>query len=192
MAIFDWNGTTKIKNKKIVDWDGTVRRNIKKIYDWDGTTRRLVYSAWNGEIYNRGNIYEELTGGWIKKNGYQIASSQIIYNSDNMVFQTRQNNGQNAKVIYSTVNNIDVTNYTKMKAIVDANIPSWSRGTLLKVGDKQAYGWDKAYDGAQGENKTNWTIETDISSLTGSYPIEFIHDTTPSTPMTKIYKIWME
>lgn len=192
MPITDWDGTVSHEIAKVAEWDGAVSHEIAKVTDWDGTVSHLIYTSWNGEIYDKGNIFEELTGGWIKKNGSHIGASQIIYNSDNMVFQTKQDNGQNANVIYSTAKSIDVTPYTKIKAIIDADMPSWSRGTLLKVGNKQAYGWDKAYVGAQNEYKTNWTIETDVSTLNGSYPIEFVHQTSPSAPMTKIYKIWGE
>ena len=183
---------TIIEAQKPTVNDGTVDREVDKVTTTDGTADKVIWEAWDGMIYLLGNLYEEKTGGWIKKPGSQIEASQIIYNSDNMVFQTRLNNGMNAQVIYSTVKPIDVSNYNKIKAIIDADIPSWSRGTLLKVGNKQAYGWDKIYDGARGEYKANWTIETDISSLSGAYPIEFIHGTSSNTPMTKIYKIWME
>lgn len=186
------NGTSQLEISKPTVNIGTTMLPVDKVTVNDGTVQRLVWESWNGEIYDRGNIFHDLTGGWEKRAGSQIGASQIIYNSDNMMFQARKSNGYNANVIYSTVKPIDVSKYNKIKAIVDAYMPSWSHGQLLAVGGKHAYRWDKVFLGAVSETKNNWTIELDISSLQGEYPIQFSHGTSPEEPWTKIYKIWME
>ncbi len=185
------NGSQLEVSKPSVN-NGTTMVDVGKVTVNDGTAQRLVWTAWNGEIYDNGNIFEELTGGWIKKNGSQISSSVIAFNSNHIFIQARRNNGQNAQTIFSTVKSIDMTPYTKIKATIDADIPAWTKGSLLRVNGKSAYGWDKAYDGAVGERKNNWTITLDISNIRGSYPVEFVLETTPSEPWVRIYKIWME
>ncbi len=111
MAVFDWNGTTKIKNKKIVDWDGTVNRNIKKLYDWNGTANHLIYSAWNGELLDKNNQFTEITGGWGSTMQFtSLSAVEAPINEQGILFN---NFGKWQKK--NTINKIDVTQFNTIE-----------------------------------------------------------------------------
>lgn len=72
-------------------------------------------SAWNGELFDNGNQYEGVTGGWV---GNGISSTTVGTNLSLIV--------ANTSPCLTTKNAIDLSGYTKLHMIADRNAGQYS------------------------------------------------------------------
>lgn len=72
-------------------------------------------SAWNGELFDNGNQYEGVTGGWV---GNGISSTTVGTNLSLIV--------ANTSPYLTTQNAIDLSGYTKLHMIADRNAGQYS------------------------------------------------------------------
>ena len=72
-------------------------------------------SAWNGELFDNGNQYEGVTGGWV---GNGISSTTVGTNLSLIV--------ANTSPYLTTQNAIDLSGYTKLHMIADGNAGQYS------------------------------------------------------------------
>ena len=152
----------------------------------DKTAKSYQGSAWaelwDGTLYDAGNEYEFITGGWTSGNVSSSSTatpSAITKNDDRIVIPNRQSASNGA----FTVNAIDLTNYTKLKAIYSGNTPS------LRVAPN--YPASSATASAKGSNvgETRTELTLDISGLTGMYRPALSCSTQYAI---SLYKMWLE
>lgn len=142
--------------------------------------------VWDGELYDSGNQYEEYTGGWeVNKNvtisGTTNSTSKVTFASGYMQIKSPS--------AVSTVNKIDITNYSTL--CFDVDVVSSDDGDRFGVFSN--YGElgtssSKYIVNCQSDKTGRQTIRLDISSVRGSYYV--IIATYSET--RKIYKVWME
>lgn len=90
-----------------------VRKNAY-VYNDTGTWVQFS-STWNGELFDNGNQYEGVTGGWV---GNGISSTTVGTNLSLIV--------ANSSPYLTTQNAIDLSGYTKLHMIADGNAGQYS------------------------------------------------------------------
>ena len=71
-----------------------------------------IASAWNGELFEGGNQYLNITGGWVGNNQTEIGTTLKLKVS-------------NSRPIVSTIKAIDLTEFTKLHCIADTAFGSF-------------------------------------------------------------------
>lgn len=136
--------------------------------------------VWNGALFDSGNQYTDVTGGWIQYPNYTTPSGNKLNAS-----------GTNITAAFYTTNKIDVTKYSKL--CFTGHIVVWT-------GDGQTCGfglmdhpftWDTIsyVAGLRGQEFTNGVV--DISGVSGSYYVT-THIVCDVDAGIDISKIWLE
>ena len=146
------------------------------------------------ELYNAGNEYAGITGGWFKsaeimRNGYSTVSmtkqaSYIELTSE--MYYTTNAHDHNAFIAAGTVNKVDVTNYSKIVAEFDCegtNKKGRAEFVIYVTGSYNANQWlytdivmKYMYSPPANSDysEIGFVLSTDkIASLTGAYYISF-------------------
>lgn len=135
---------------------------------------------WNGILYDAGDEYTSITGGWDKYQTTGTLTKEATYLSFN---------GGSSSGVVGTQNAIDITNASSLKGIVtgpaSANSPSLYS---LGVYSDKAYANRVSYVGVVG--KTQEEVTLDVSDLSGKYYIGISNGA--SNNPTKLYKAWIE
>lgn len=115
-------------------------------------------------------------------------SGSITYNTNNIYLSA---SGYSSYETILTTNDLYLSNYTKLKASVYGS----TNGVVVASTGYYGNTWQSysAYDSFSGMG--NWTLDCDISSLTGNYYVGYSVDL-PSTQSDNrtmnIYSIWLE
>lgn len=126
-----------------------------------------VLSYWNGELYDVGNQYEKVTGGWTARK--QGASAVFEIREDGMYIKGASSNACNG----ATVNPIDITDWNYITFYSKAGV-SFSAGSNRIVGITQKTTYAGAGDvSAKANLLPNGQATTiNITSYTGEwYPV---------------------
>ena len=134
---------------------------------------------WNGVLYDYGDQYEHITGGWV--GSQTIASSttsggKLTVNEDNLSF-TNVSGGSFGVV---TTNAIDLTSFTTIHAITTGTVRIQA-ATVFPSSSPVVYS-----DGLSG---TSTEHSVDISAITGSYKIAV--NNRGSSGSTKLHRMWL-
>lgn len=141
-------------------------------------------------LYDHGVTNTDLTGGFIFKGTY-IDQAVIVQNNEYIYVKTSTDTTLNFGIC-ETSKSIDLTNYTKVNALVTyptSNASQYGRFSISKSPIQTGYsGYTVMSDpiGRIGENKT---VTLDVSSYTGNYYINLMVDCNSEM---YIYKIWLE
>lgn len=135
----------------------------------------LFYTYW---LYHRGNKKESITGGYTAvawrytSNSWAAAAATMTENTDSISIMYPQQ----ANAVFRTVNAVDVTNFTTLKATVDCTSLQTTNNDIIFCllnsvtttywGDQVAARTNLATQGWTS-GTTNTTISLDISSITG-------------------------
>ena len=134
---------------------------------------------WNGVLYDYGDQYEHITGGWV--GSQTIASNttsggKLTVNEDNLSF-TNVSGGSFGVV---TTNAIDLTSFTTIHAITTGTVRIQA-ATVFPSSSPVVYS-----DGLSG---TSTEHSVDISAITGSYKIAV--NNRGSSGSTKLHRMWL-
>lgn len=139
----------------LVETDFTIYRNG----DW--------VELWGGELYDYGNQYEGITGGWF---AHPNTSAYVVFNADNIQFVNGANT-QMAAAIY-TQKKIDITRFSYLR--VKGTVTDYD-GNNIKIGitNSNTTGNDPSFVASTAFSKTgNMDAEVDLSAVSnGSYYI---------------------
>ena len=191
MAIYDNDGTANFEIGKLFDNDSLSNHQIGKVYDFDGTANSLIYSAWNGELLDGADEFEDVTGGWDGNQYTNETWMQVISQDGSGLYSTGSPWGRTG-----TVNKVDITNYSKIVAEVEYLNGIYTLSTRFGImSDKTKAILSNLITSVSDGNYTNIheksrTYTLDISSYTGSYYIAFVSTTNASYPF-RIKKITM-
>lgn len=106
-------------------------------------------STWNGELFDNGDQYAQVTGGWVGNNYTTIGT-------------TLQLNVSNSRPIISTVNAIDLSGYTTLHCIADLQM-----GKVGVAGTKDLTAEEPAWTAST--NLAAQEVTVDISSIQSGY-----------------------
>ena len=146
-------------------------------------------------LYNKGNQYEEITGGWCKASDINASADIDNYNYFDLDSKTMDGN----MAIISTNKSIDITNYTKLKVEASAAkngdiIASKNWGYTIGLNNPKQIGLKVPTDphkysaGLKQEEGEEIILEKDITDIDGEY---FIGISTTAFHI-KIHKVWLE
>lgn len=137
-------------------------------------------------LYDNGNTFNAVTGGFISRNG---AGGKFTLDADKIAF-TFSGDNENLAQIY-TVNKVDITDFKTLYADVDVKTLTYkneaqtcSLGLHSTNTSKDSNG--SSYTGAI--NTGRQTLSLDISKISGSFYVYFRHIAAKGS----IYKIWAE
>lgn len=143
----------------------------------DGQTASCTLTYWDGSVYNSGNQYNSITGGWKTV----VQNEKFTFNSNNITFQmggAEDNHG----AIYTT-NKIDITGFNYLKvnvSIIDAKTTKF--GICGSIG-----GSEPSYVAYKSVGSSG-TLTLDVSSYSGQYHITF----NSTMGSGSISRIWLE
>lgn len=153
--------------------DGENEKSIDVTITTDGQLEKVEIAYWNGELYDAGNQYSSITGGWTSDE--TSGAPAITYGTDSMTI-TATAAGANKKV--RTGKKIDMSGWSALTF----------EGTHENAG---VYNLMGLLD--DGKNSVDSVIlrdghSLDISSLTGEYYVYFqVRDASRTTVVTKLY-----
>lgn len=139
---------------------------------------------WNGELYNYGNQYESVTGGWIGMNvnkQYQAAGGELIVNESNLSF-TNVSGGTFGVVINNAV---DMSKYSTLHVLCKG---------YLKVSVADTYPYNDTDILVSITSENNYTKENELTlpivDILGKHRIGIAH--VNYTHPCYVYKVWMD
>lgn len=150
----------------------------------------IKLTFWDGYLYKDGDEYEEITGGW-GTDGYSCASYPLYAgtkNETNMYIAGGLSNGEG---MLGTINAVDLTGYTKLKAEVNI-ISTYQSYNTLALTVRSGKNWSDATYGSDSSNVLgNQTYEIDVSDVNEPVYIT-VHVGGVSSYKGYVYKIWLE
>lgn len=148
-------------------------------------------------LYNMGDENIDITGGWAASEDSLIPDTwvNVVPTKEDSYLYLNPNDAELKAVRcshFSTVNNIDLTDFSKIKMIGDFTSLTTTAGydnAYLFIGDNSLLNDSKAYSTLVDSNGNNLLLELDISEITESYILTIAAIRQQSV---KIYKIWLE
>jgi len=172
---------------------GTVLITANKEYEIE-----LTYYDW---LYHQGNTMDAVTGGYevrgqyFSGSGFTPIAPDIVYQDDKALLTFHSGSGY-----WRTVNSIDMTNYTTLKALLDITPMTSTNGhiyfgleslwTATYWGDQlSAHALLRDYAGSTGV--TGAVVAVDISSISGNKWVLIGNNYGMDVTVT-IHNIWLE
>ena len=145
-----------------------------------GQAESMALAYWHGELYDAGNQYESVTGGWVGTqtiSGSTTSGGKLTVNDDNLSFT----NVSGGSYGIATTNAIDLTGYTTLHVLHTGK-------ARLMVADAYPTGRPVA-EYASGNSYTDKAeITLDVSAVTGAHKIAIGNR---GASAVKVYKVWM-
>lgn len=129
---------------------------------------------WNGELYDSGNEFESITGGWVESDGNTAGA--VVERDAAFLKLTTGKHGTNTSI--ETKNLIDMAEYSTLVLTGDFNSSNSSCGWGLKDGDGNQVAF------------TTSEYSIDLSTLSGSYkPFMQVRNSADYFKMTKLQMV---
>lgn len=117
---------------------------------------------WNGELYEYGNEYEGVTGGWSADSN---SNGTVTFNTNNIYLAGRDGD---TYTVAGTVNSIDLSKYTKL-VIKGTKIGEHYNGGCFHAGVASARGRSNDIVSVESKHTGDLLLEIDISSVDSGY-----------------------
>lgn len=159
--------------------DGTNSKSASVSITADGQSKSVTLAYWNGELYDAGNQYTSITGGWVGTHvdsSYTASGGYLTVNNDNLAVKNVIGGSFSA----ATKNTVDLSKFNTLHIIYTG----WP--TLYVAGTFPTSSFGAKAEGSNASSKTEMTV--DISRLTGAYRIAI---TDSNTGGINVYKVWM-
>lgn len=130
-------------------------------------------STWDGTLFENGNQYEDLTGGWTSVNGKYLVGTE-----SGDFYRCRM------------VNKLDVANYNTIKFTIVSNTfwsSTWGISNSEAGGEDDFVAKTNVGDGSAGINHSG-TYAVDVSSVSGEYYLRFMS----WNGNFSVSKVWLE
>ena len=128
----------------------------------DGQAESANLAFWHGELYTRGNTWDDVTGGW----SALLDRATVSFNSDAIQF-----NGPTHATVY-TNRPIDLTNFSKLTADCAITATDYKFELGVKLEKPTAAQQSGGYVAVTATGVTaGKTLTVDVSDLSGSYYI---------------------
>ena len=122
---------------------------------------------WDGTIYDAGNMYTSITGGWGRPHPDNKVTGSFS-STDQYIMVSASASSESST--YTTNSMIDLTNAKKLTAVVELSEANSNRGRLLVISESKDF-VAEAYTNPQLSGKQ--TLEIDVTSLSGKYYVGF-------------------
>lgn len=129
----------------------------------EGQSVSVTLSYWNGELFNNGNQFTDVTGGWERNTAFycnHANSGGTVTIGDTLYFDITAV----GSVVINTANAVDLTNYSTL------NMELTTIREKVKLGVSETKSGDIS-SGLNVKTTKTGTVSYDISSLSGNYYI---------------------
>lgn len=170
------NGTVYARLTSCVQYNGSTWEN-KDAWIWHGSQWYQFSSAWDGHLFNYGDTYSSITGGWVARDIAHTTDQYGPYNAAPSV-QAQSNGGVKVYMsntgksgIWTTANKVSLAGFSTLTFngnLYDSH--GWNRAQLDIWSDFGTYSSENVVARLNATYNAG-TYTLDISSLTGSYYI---------------------
>lgn len=151
--------------------DGTNTKSQEVSITAEQQAEKVTLAYWNGELYDAGNQYTDITGGWIRHG----TGGTVTFNDDNIYLATLSEYTEGA---VDTTNAVDLTDYATLKVTVQGS----SKIGKVLVYTKDTTGKEIVAASVSLKSGTNETVTSlDVSGLSGVYYVRIQSSGTASS-----------
>lgn len=144
--------------------------------------------AWNGELYDTGNQYQSITGGWTGYGEDGATAKRVTFNTSNISIATKSN--AEAASAY-TKNKLDLSKFNKLNVELNVTGVNTALSDTVSIGvasvNNVAYASNKAVAKNNSNSTGARTLTCDISSVDEGYPYVCANESN-----FVVSKIWLE
>lgn len=174
---------------------GTLSKSQSVNITAEGQSESVSISFWDGVLYNAGDQYTDITGGWEK-----VGTAGTVAFNDTDINLTATSQYSQAAV--STVNAVDLSSFTTLNAVISGRFATshdtrWYKGVLKAVtlgstGTETVAATTDLSAGTTGSTIPQTTL--DVSGLSGEYYIRIAtkHISDSISANIFIHKVWLE
>lgn len=163
---------------KATDGSRTVSESVSITASGESKSVILAYTQ---DLYNQGNTYEDVTGGW------KAYYPNVKFNSDNITIDIISSETYAGSGVAGTINKVDITGYKTLNIQIDS-VEVAGRNFALRIMDTQSY--DDSYI-AQTLCGQTGIHSLDVQEVNKEVYIGFGGRKSSSQKMV-ISRIWME
>lgn len=141
--------------------DGTNTKSQEVSITAEQQAEKVTLAYWNGELYDAGNQYTDITGGWIRHG----TGGTVTFNDDNIYLETSSEYSGGA---VNTTNAVDLSDFATLKVTAAASNKSYMLGKV-SVYTKNAAGKETIAASASLDSSAVETVTSlDVSALSGA------------------------
>ena len=127
-----------------------------------GQAEKVTLAFWNGELYDAGNQYTNITGGWIRHG----TGGTVTFNDDNIYLVTLQDYSFGT---VDTTNAIDLSDFATLKVTASTTNRQYMLGKVILY-TKDTAGKETIAASANLDSSAVETVTSlDVSALSGAY-----------------------
>lgn len=142
--------------------DGTNTKSQEVIITAAQQVEKVTLAYWNGELYDAGNQYTDVTGGWIRYG----TGGTVTFNDDSIYLETLREYSYGT---VDTTNAIDLTGYATLTVTAATTDKRWLLGKVV-IYTKNATGQETiAASASLDASGTETVTSLDVSALSGAY-----------------------
>lgn len=142
--------------------DGTNTKSQEVSITAEQQAEKITLAYWNGELYDAGNQYTDVTGGWVRHG----TGGTVTFNDDNIYLETLQDYSFGT---VDTTNAVDLTDFATLKVTASATNRSYMLGKVI-VYTKNTEGKETIAASASLDSSATETVTSlDVSALSGAY-----------------------
>lgn len=142
--------------------DGTNTKSQVVSITAEQQAEKVTLAYWNGELYDAGNQYTDVTGGWIRHG----TGGTVTFNDDNIYLEDAS---AYVHAAVDTTNAVDLTDYATLKVTATTTDKRWMLGKVI-VYTKDTAGKETVAASASLDASGVETVTSlDVSALSGAY-----------------------
>ena len=139
-----------------------------------GQAEKVTLTYWSGELYDAGNQYTDITGGWIRHG----TGGTVTFTDDNIYLETLDDYTEGA---VDTTNAVDLTGFATLKVTASVTNRQYMIGQV-SVYTKNAAGKETIAASASLDSSSTETVTSlDVSGLSGAYYVRIQSSGTQSS-----------
>lgn len=127
-----------------------------------GQAEKVTLAFWNGELYDAGNQYTNITGGWIRHGN----GGTVTFNDDNIYLATLQDYSFGT---VDTTNAVDLSDFATLKVTASTTNRQYMLGKVILYTKNTAGKETIAASASLDSSSTETVTSLDVSVLSGAY-----------------------
>lgn len=142
--------------------DGTNTKTQEVSITAEQQAEKVTLAYWSGELYDAGNQYTDITGGWIRHS----KGGTVTFNDDNIYLETLQDYSFGT---VDTTNAIDLSDFATLKVTASATTRQYMLGKVILYTKNTAGKETIAASASLDSSSTETVTSLDVSALSGAY-----------------------
>ena len=142
--------------------DGTNTKTQEVSITAEQQAEKVTLGYWNGELYDAGNQYTDVTGGWIRHGN----GGTVTFNDDNIYLTTLEDYSEGA---VDTTNAVDLTDFATLKVTASVTKREHMLGQVSVYTKNEAGKETIAASASLDSSSTETVTSLDVSGLSGAY-----------------------